>query len=43
MKGKAYLPALGAVVLGAAILALAVFAFRGLAQTNAQQEPQAVR
>jgi len=41
MKGKAYLPALGAVVLGTAILALAVFAFRGLAQTNAQQELQA--
>ena len=41
MKGKAYLPALGAAVLGAVILAVAVFAFRGLGATNAQQELQA--
>ena len=40
MKGKAYLPALGAVVLGAVILAVAGLGFRGLAAQNAREELQ---
>lgn len=40
MKWKTYLPALGAAVLGAAILAVANFGFRGLAARNAEQELQ---
>lgn len=41
MKWKAYLPALGGAVLGAVILAVAGFAFRGLAAANARSELQA--
>ena len=40
MNFKTYLPALGAVVLGAVILMVAVFGFRGLAAQNAREELQ---
>lgn len=41
MKWKEYLPALGAAVLAAAILAVANFGFRGLAAQRAEEELQA--
>ena len=40
MNFKTYLPALGAAVLGAGILAVAAFGFRGLAAQNAREELQ---
>ena len=40
MNFKTYLPALGAAVLGAGILAVAAFGFRGLAAQNAEEELQ---
>ena len=41
MKWKDYAPALGAALLGALLLAIAVFAFRGLTQIRAEEELQA--
>lgn len=40
MNFKTYLPALGAAVLGAGILAVAAFGFRGLATQHAEEELQ---
>ena len=41
MRLKEYVPALGAVLLGALVLAIAMFSFRNLAADRAEQELQA--